>query len=632
MPNENESGQPAGNAGQVPSLEKAALRKRKRVLWPSLVIVALVGIVGFFVAYDQMKPRERITVWFSDIHGLRVGSPVEHLGDQVGEVVEIAHPDDLSRRRIVIELVPDATIVDRVRRQGNSFYISRFASDNLQLKGVTKVIRGPSIVLRLGDPSAPPQSEFEGSQELPPDPRVGWNSVRTTVHFPWVYRLPEGAVVADRGTDVGIVEEVTLDHGSGRVKVRLAFFETDPERCPYVRESTRYFINNWRLTTKGPEGDASTALYGAHIAVVPDTLARNARIAESFQGNSQAPPEHLPQVGEKQVVLDSATWVSPDTPVFYRGNLAGYVHSVRQASDSNSFYAVVRIYPGAVPQVCEKTVFFFQKKLRAQLFSANGAFDWQGPRFEIPDPQLLLRPAIEFRTPTDSGNAFGFDSPEKPSFQLHAEPKDEWLQWTSSIAIEERGAPDRPQVRFPRPVSAKFHYRKAWQALVSWRKHEGLTLPVPGGVIALKELVEPEFAESDMRKVTFEIAGLARPRGTPDIVDLGGGIRHMRMDLQEELPRCPLDQLASIDRPVDIWVVTDPDHPKAIAAAKLRLSGDRLTVASDAGFHTGWHGAPVLCRDPRNAAYGKVIGLFVVAEDGKTGAVALLAPDAREKL
>lgn len=616
-------------------LPRAGLRKKKSTLWPTLVILALVGIVGFFVAHDRWKPRERITVWFNDIHSLRVGSPVEHLGDQVGEIVEVGHPDDLSRRKVVIELVPDKQIVERMQKQGNHFFVSRFSSDRLQLKGVTKVIRGPSIVVRLGDPAAPVQTEFEGSDGMPPDPRLAWNSVRTTIYFTHVQDMKEGAFVTDRGQEVGVVEKIKAEDNSDYVKVSVAFFETDPAKCRYIREETRYFINKAKLTTRGVEGDASTVLYGAFVAVIPDPCHPDAKIAQSFYGQWGSPPEHLPRIGEKQVTLETSQWIAPDTPLFYRGDLAGYVHSIRQSSDSNSFYAAVRVYPSAVPQVCENSVFFFQQKLKAQLFkTGRNIFDIQGPKFEIPDPQLLLRPAIEFRTPPDSGKPHRFAEPAKPAFTLHAEPKEDWLKWNSSIPLDEpKAGPDQPAVKFPRPASAKFHWREAWKALISWRKYEGMVLPVPGGVIGLKELLEPDVAEKNIRKATFEIAGAARTRpATPEYKDLGGGIRFMRLDLEDSVARCPASQLAAVAAPVDIWVVTDPDLPRAVAAAKLSAAGDRWNVAADAGFQPNWHGAPVVCRDRSSPAYGKVIGIFVVGDKGKSGAVALFGADIAKQL
>lgn len=613
------------------SVPTAGLRKKRRTLWPTLVIVAMVGIVGFLTFYDRMRPHERITVTFEDLHGLHVGSPLEHRGDQIGEIVEIERSSDLTRRKVVVELIDDAQIRDRLRRNGNEFFVSRFASDRMQLKGVTKVIRGPSIVVRLGSAEGDFRKQFDGSDAMPPDPRVSWNSVRATVTFANVQGLAEGAFVMDRGQEIGVVEKVLRENDSDLLKVSIAFFCTEADGCPYVREGTRYFVNKAKLTTKGVEGDASTLLYGAHVVAIPDPAITSGKPVLRFAGDSDAPPEHLPRTGEKQLVLESASWLPPDTPIFYRGDLAGYVLRVQQASDSNSFYVVVRIYPAAVPQVCEKTVFFMQAKMKAQLFKSHGLFSWEGPRVEIPDPQLLLRPAIEFRTPPNSGKKAAFEAGMKPAYTLYPEPKEEWMKWTSSIPIEEPAGQPRAQVSFPQAVQAKFHWRESWKPLISWHKHEGLVLPVQSGVIGPVAVLKPTVAEAGVVKPTFEVGGVAIARKAPSYLDLGPGVCFMPLELSQKVQRCPSGQFASVSQPVDCWVVTNPDQPKAIAAAKLTGSGNQWTVNPDAGFQSDWHGAPVLCRDRSNAAFGKVIGVFIIGKDAKTATVSLF-PEGVERM
>lgn len=610
------------------TLPEAGLRDKRNPFWPIVLILAVFGVVGYFTFSDMFKSHQRITVYFEDLHGLRVGSPLEHRGDQIGEVVEIERPSDLGRRKVVIELIDDPNIVKLLCRDGNEFFISRFSADHLQLKGVTKVIRGPGITVRLGSPEGQNRDEFQGSNSLPPDPRVAWNSVRVTITFTNVQGLTEGALVMDRGRETGVVEKVIPDTEGDTVTVTVAFFTTDPATCSYVRESTRYFINKAKLSTRGVEGDASTVLYGSHLVVVPDPLNSNAKIVSAFRGRQESPPEYLPRMGEKQVILESSVWLPPDTPVVFRGELAGYVMSVQQASDSNSFYLMVRIYPSMQPQICEKTVFFVPAKFKGQLFKARGLFDWEGPRFEVPDPQMLLRPAIEFRTPANSGKSFTFES-TRPSYTLHPEPKEEWLQWNSSIPVDDATA-TAVKVKFPQPLAAKFHWREAWKPLISWRKYEGMVLPVGSGVIGPVELLKPDTAEKSLTSVTFQIGGVNRSRHKPTYIDLGNGLCYMQLELDEKTERMSQTDLASVKDPVDCWIVTNADQPKALAAAKLTASNAQWSVEANSGYQASWHGAPVVCRDRSSPAFGKVIGIFLVGKNGAS--IALFSKNIEQSL
>lgn len=409
----------------ITGIPMAGLRKRRKTLWANLLVFTLMGIVFACWWGYTSKHGKHVKVTFQDIHGLHVGSPVELDGDQIGEVVKIDRAHDLARRTLVIELIGESSVADLICRKSTSFSVSRFDSEHLQFKGVTKIVRGPSVVVTLGDPKAAFADELTGSEAMPPDPKISWNSIRKPAFFSHVRGLKAGAPIRYRGVDVGVVESVEPAPGTNYIKVDLAYFETDPKECALIGKHTRLYINMAEISVRGVEGDIGTAIYGAYVDVVPDPYYSNDEPAEKFFGSSDPTPQCFPRIGEKQIVLDSERWLESDAPVYHHGELAGYVLSVRASKEKKDKYDVIlRVYPEFQEKIFQESVFFVQPKFKIQAFKSNSLLrgDIEGPKIEITDPRLLLRGALEFTNPPEAKKPFAFKSPERASFVLLQEP------------------------------------------------------------------------------------------------------------------------------------------------------------------------------------------------------------------
>ncbi len=612
----------------------ARIRKRWRWGYPILMIaVILTTLVLGIKAYREMtKPRVIVKVTLDNLRGLHIGAPLELNGERIGEAVAINRTDDLRRYIVEFRLVDDEKIAKRVRQEGNEWYIDYLEIENLHFHGETRIIQGPSAVLRLGDEEGAFRDEFIGHSERPPDGRLPTAPLRATVFFPDAWGLRKGATVRANGVDVGVVESVGTDDETLQAKTVIAFFEKNKDTCPYLRESTRYHINHASLTTRGVEGDASTVIYGPHLVAIVDPLLAAAPFAEKFQGSSNPPPLYLPEPGEKEISLESPDFYPPDTPIFYRGKLAGYLHRFRQANDGNSYFLRARIYRWAQPQLTAASKFFPQTKFKAQLFKSNGDIvnfskilsgrspvDFSGletPKVEVPNPESFFRPAIEFRTPPGEGTKPTYGETEG-EFYLHREPQEEWLTWLSSMpgAAAESTAAALP---LPNVLRANFTWRENYKPL-SGRKFDGLVLPVNGGVAGLKELFEPSLDPANVAYPTFSINDQVLTRGA--ITPLTGELRSMELAVAPELA-WPATKLGTLDRPCDIIVVT-ASGGRAVDAQRLTREGELWVIAATAGFNQSWNGAPVVATS--GPALGDVVGFVRVDEKAARAVICPLA-------
>jgi hypothetical protein len=461
---------------------------------------------------------------------------------------------------------------------------------------------------------------------------VRWDSVRVSVYWADVHGLRASAPVRAGGSQVGDVERIEYEPKSGLVRADLVFFTTDWDTCPYAREGTRYYPNMARLGPRGLEGEASTALYGAHVDVIPDPLHNRGHIVDEFRGIDSPPPMYRPRAGEREIALQCERAVPADTPVHYFGELAGYVHTAKQMSDSKSWDLRVRVYPRFQPLIRSGsngkpgTVFFLEKGLEAN-------FSWLGGRLEV-DPsamlrQAMLRQAVEFRTKQDAGRPVSYSVSRPPRFQLHLEPEDEWLEWKASVPIEasDAAAVRASQVPKPRPLRAVYKWRHRLQPLVSWRSYEGLVLPIGNGVLGPTEVLKPSVDEEKTTRAEFKVGGKSYPRGKPRYRTVAPALVFMELDLPADTPRWPIAHVAHVSRPVDIWVAVAPGDMRAISRNSLTRTNHFWEINKNVGCLPSWHGAPAI--DRRS---GKVVGVLLCSKGPDEAVVAPFSPEIMQSL
>jgi paraquat-inducible protein B len=582
---------------------------------------------------DPMVHRDslRVVVTWDSLWDLQPGAPVLSQGRRIG-VVDRIQRDGRGWKVVIAIHARQSSDPPAEAKEEAAYFIGRFRTDRLQIQWADAALRGPAVVVVPGNPEGEPRSEFVGRTQPPPDPRVRWDSVRVSVLWSDVHGLRASAPVRASGSQVGEVEQLEYVAGSSLVRADIVFFTTDWDTCPYVREGTRYFANMARIGNRGIEGEASTALYGAHVDVIPDPLGNEASVLAEFRGVDSPPPLYRPRVGEQEVRLLSERSIPTDTPLHYFGELAGYVCSAKHMSDSTSWELGVRIYPRFQSLIrysrdgTPSTVFFLEKGLEAN-------FGWLGGSFQV-DPsavlrQATMRQAIEFRTKKDAGRPVVYAKSNPPRFPLHLEPEEEWLTWKTSVPVEPSDDAARAANRVPKPwpLRVKYTWRHRLRPLISWHENRGLALHVANGLLGPSELLKPTVDEASTTKAEFKIEGKEHARGNPRYRSITPGLVFMEHDISTSTYRWPLGRIGYASAPVDLWIVVAPGDVRAISRRRLAANGRSWRVDEDVGCISQWHGAPAIDRRT-----GKVIGMLLCSKGPDEAVVAAFPSDISRRL
>ena len=253
---------------------------------------------------------------------------------------------------------------------------------------------------------------------------------------------------------------------------------------------------------------------------------------------------------------------------------------------------------------------------------------WSGAELQM-DPQEMLRQPIEFRTPQDCGPPV--DLAGNTQFRLHLQPKDDWLEWKSSLPVGPDPAPEG-HAGLPRPLGVQFQWRRAYRPLVSWEKTHGLALPLAHGLLAPTELLRPRVSEASLARVSFRVDGKLYPRKSPRYREVSPGLTFMELTLQTSSAAWPLSEIAHAPQPVDVWVLVAPGDRRAIDRSRLRAARGRWQVDRVVGCQQQWHGAPVVSRDRTAPSYRKVIGVLCCPDGADSARVVPFPHDVADRL
>lgn len=398
--------------------------------------------------------------------------------------------------------------------------------------------------------------------------------------------LGAGDVVKHRGVVVGEILASRLDDDaqSVRLEVRLA-----PEAEALARQGSRFWVERPRLELDGLRG-LDTLLGGAYLAVQPGSGPPTQR----FVGLSEAPLDEARQPGV-DIVLEAERRGSlrAGSPVTYRRITVGRVLSVGLASDGRRVEATARVLQPYAELVRETTRFWDTSGVKFEL--GLGGADLQLDTLEA-----LLRGGVALATPPEGGAV----ARTGERFELHAQPRPEWLRWQPNVALG--AALLSPGTPRPEPVRA----RLVWKQGLLWsgtEAREAWALPVVGGVLVPAELTRaPDGADEDSARLELLGDEHAPPEPAPDddlaYVSLPG------VDLAAPWSRT---RQRVPSAPEDCLVLGEPGQPPLVLAAG-RLTPDDEGWWLDSALlpPERLHGAPVLAR-----ADGKLIGLLLVSEE-----------------
>ncbi|GJM22248.1 MAG: hypothetical protein DHS20C15_21630 [Planctomycetota bacterium] len=404
--------------------------------------------------------------------------------------------------------------------------------------------------------------------------------------------LGPGDVVKHRGVVVGEIlgSQLDSDAQSVRLEVRLA-----PEAEELARQGSRFWIEHPRLELDGLRG-LDTLLGGAYLAVQPGA----GPAMRSFVGLSEAPLDEARQPGV-DITLEAERRGSlrAGSPVTYRRITVGRVLSVGLASDGRRVEATARVLQPFAELVRENTRFWDTSGVQFELGIS-------GMDLKLDTLESLLRGGVALATPPEGGDI----ARTGQRFELHASPKQSWLDWQPNVALGSMLLP--PGTPRPQPLRA----RLVWTEGLLWsgtESREAWVLPVVGGALVPATMLQPG-KRADEDSAHLELLGdeyaLSDLLGERD-VSSADGLEYIELP-GVTLPNVwPRARQRAPSKPEDCLVLGEPGHaPLVLAAARLVPDDEGWWLDPGLLPPERMHGAPVLARRD-----GKLIGLLFVDEE-----------------
>ncbi len=234
---------------------------------------------------------------------------------------------------------------------------------------------------------------------------------------------PDETPVYMHGAQVGQVTAVSVSQDHRHVQVRVQLLGRDRS---IGQEGAKFWIVKPEFSAGDFKG-LGTIVSGPYI----EAVAGEGKDASQFKGLEKPP---LNVADGLRVVLhsDRLEKMQVGSEVQFRGLQVGVVQDIRLGSDSTQVNATALIWHHYAPLVRKNSVFW----------TVSGA-DVHGGiltnvHVKLGSLQSLISGSVAFASP----NEINDPAQDGQEFQLHADPKDEWLKWSPLIDLP--GDPPKP--------------------------------------------------------------------------------------------------------------------------------------------------------------------------------------------
>ena len=424
----SESGPPSGGASDVPEV----VVEKGRGLSPIWLIPIVALIVAGYLAYEAIQERgPQVVVLFESAEGLEAGkSKVKYREVVVGTVdlIQIRDP-----KHVAVHCSLDKRTTPYLT-ESTRFWAVRPRVGGGNISGLGTLISGAYLTFEPGNPDDPPVREFTGLENppLPADEAPGLRIVLRTDHLGG---LDTGAPVFFRDIHVGDVVGWKLSKDGSEVEVKVAIGSSHSH---LVRSSSRFWNAGGVEVSLGPGGlDVKTESLrsilaggvafdspGGEPAKAGDTFRLyNSRAAVLKASTARTP-------GGLHLVLETGMLggIAEGNAVYYREVPVGSVVSHELARDGSRVRVKVNIERRYASLVRSTSVFW-----NAGGISAN--LGLHGLRIHTESLKALLAGGVAFATPPKK---LGQAVKAGTVFQLHPEPKDDWLEWQGKYSAGKR--------------------------------------------------------------------------------------------------------------------------------------------------------------------------------------------------
>ena len=415
----SENGPPGGGANETPDV----VVEKGRGLSPIWLIPIVALIVAGYLAYEAIQERgPQVVVLFESAEGLTAGkSKVKYREVEVGTVdlIQIRDP-----KHVEVHCSLDKRATPYLT-ESTRFWAVRPRVGGGNISGLGTIVSGAYLTFEPGNPDDPPAREFTGLEDppLPADESPGLRIVLRTDHLGG---LDTGAPVFFRDIHVGDVVSWKLPKEGNEVDVKLAIRSS---HAHLVRSGSRFWNAGGVELSLGPGGlDVKTESLRSIMAggVAFDSPGGEpAKAGDSFRlYNSRADVLKASKAktpGGLHLVLETGILggIADGNAVYYREVPVGSVVSHELTRDGSRVRIHVNVERRYASLVRSTSVFW-----NAGGISAN--LGLHGLRIHTESLKALLAGGVAFATPPKKlGQAVRAGT----VFQLHHEPKDDWLEW-----------------------------------------------------------------------------------------------------------------------------------------------------------------------------------------------------------
>lgn len=366
----------------------------------------------------------RVTVLAEDAGSIAPGARVLYRKLPVGQVETVQLKGD----RIEIGLFIRQSYAGYVKRDSQFWNASGvelsggLGGVELRTESLASMISGGIAFRTPADSRAKPAREGDRFQ-LHPD----LDGARRSAGLEIAIRLPSGAgiergtAIRHRGVTVGEVVEVSLAEAMDGV---LARARLRPEAKHLAREGSQFWVVGPELGLAGTR-NLDTLIRGRYIDLRPG----DGPVTTEFTALQSPPQIDRPSTGLNLVLTtDRRGSLTKGIKVFYRDVPVGRVTGYELAPDADRVFVHVNIEAAYAPLVHDRSRFW-----KASGIAVDAGL-FRGVTVRSQPLEALLEGGIAFATPDNEG--MGAAAGEGSRFNLHDEPKEEWLQWRPRLDLE----------------------------------------------------------------------------------------------------------------------------------------------------------------------------------------------------
>ena len=405
-------------------------------------------------------PGLHIRALAEDLGALKAGSGIYYKGIKVGQVIQTKLGDD-DNTDLILDLFIQEKYRDLVKKTTKFFNISGIVFEG-GLSGFTMKAESLESLLLGGISFLNPKKQGSKTQIAKDNDtfrlfkdrdRAEQEGQKFTVYFIDGKGLTNKTRIKYRGVEVGRVFSVGLDDKSNGIRLQGIMQQ---QYRKFLRKDTRFWVVRPQLGLAETR-NLDTLFSGAYLTFQPG----KGKPERTFKGLSNPPGEIEIRDG-LHVVLESERLGSLKNgdPVYYRQVKVGEVTGCRLSKDATSTLVSVDIGKEYAPIVRTTSKFWKASGLNVDFSLFSGA------KIKTESMEALLEGGVAFATPgaldvedkkEDKSRGVVLDgskntekekvkpktghpasgSPAKngTTFQLHSEPRDEWLKWRPRIAF-----------------------------------------------------------------------------------------------------------------------------------------------------------------------------------------------------